>query len=127
MVSYIRAGSGLFEFGNKEGKFEETLLQHCIGIHYNEGLLYIADTYNNSIKVAYLNSDKVIKIIGTDENNPKVCMINEGKMVSCNELPLYEPNDVIVVKNKLLIADTNNHLIRIFDMNKKTLKDLQII
>ncbi len=120
-------GKGLFEFGNKEGRFEETLLQHCIGIHYNEGLLYIADTYNNSIKGVYLNSDKVIKFIGTDENNPKVCMINEGKMVSCNELPLYEPNDVIVVKNKLFIADTNNHLIRIFDMNKKTLKDLQII
>jgi len=120
-------GRGLFEFGNKEGKFKEALLQHCLGIHYHEGMLYVADTYNHAIKVMYLNSDKIITLIGVDEHNPKVCMINEGKMTTCNELPLFEPNDIITTKDRLLIADTNNHLIRMYDPKEKRLKNIQIV
>ena len=42
---------GLFEFGDIDGRGAEVRLQHCLGVAYGDGKLYIADTYNNKIKV----------------------------------------------------------------------------
>ena len=44
-------GEGLFEFGDVDGTGAEVRLQHCLGVAYGDGKLYIADTYNNKIKV----------------------------------------------------------------------------
>ncbi|MCC3377700.1 hypothetical protein, partial [Cohnella sp. REN36] len=52
-----------------------------------------------------------------------VCTIEEE---ACDLLPLNEPNDVLVIKNRLYIADTNNHLIRIVDLDTKRLTVLDI-
>jgi hypothetical protein len=45
---------------------------------------------------------------------------------SCETLGLYEPSDIKISGNHLCIADTNNHLIRIFDLEKRVLKTLPI-
>jgi NHL repeat len=45
---------------------------------------------------------------------------------ACDTLRLYEPSDVKIRNNALYIADTNNHLIRIFDLDKKVLRTLPI-
>ena len=47
-------GTGLFNFGDRDGKFEEALLQHVLGVAYHEGRVYVADTYNHKIKAADL-------------------------------------------------------------------------
>jgi hypothetical protein len=52
-----------------------------------------------------------------------VCRIDDPQ---CDTLPLYEPSDVKQHDNKLYIADTNNHLIRIFDLEKKILGTFKI-
>ena len=41
----------LFTFGDVDGPASQAKLQHPLGIVYYEGKLYIADTYNNKIKV----------------------------------------------------------------------------
>ena len=46
------AGEGLFEFGDVDGVGPQVRLQHCLGVAYGDGKLFIADTYNNKIKVA---------------------------------------------------------------------------
>ncbi len=44
-------GNGLFIFDDIDGIGAEVRLQHCLGLAYGDGKLYIADTYNNKIKV----------------------------------------------------------------------------
>ena len=45
------AGEGLFKFGDIDGAGEQVRLQHCLGVAYGDGKLFIADTYNNKVKV----------------------------------------------------------------------------
>jgi len=114
-------GKGLFVFGHEDGLFDKALLQHPLGVAYHEGKIYIADTYNHAIRVADLKSQTIETLISAKDQN--VCLPGKEK---CDELALFEPNDVVVVENKLFIADTNNHLIRIFDREKNTLTDVEI-
>lgn len=44
-------GVDLFEFGDHDGQGEQVRLQHPLGVIFSKGLLYVADTYNNKIKV----------------------------------------------------------------------------
>jgi thiol-disulfide isomerase/thioredoxin len=120
-------GKGLFVFGNNDGSFADALLQHPLGVCYYHGNVYLADTYNHAIKVANIADKTVTTLIGTKTGNKTVCTIKKKGMVSCDELPLFEPNDVIALEDKLIIADTNNHLIRIFDTKKRKLRDVELI
>ena len=43
-------GQDLFTFGDVDGTGDEVRLQHPLGIDMHEGVLYVADTYNNKIK-----------------------------------------------------------------------------
>jgi hypothetical protein len=45
---------------------------------------------------------------------------------SCDTHRLFERSDVKIRGNLLYVADTNNHLVRIFDLDKKVLKTLAI-
>ncbi len=47
----ILIGLGLFEFGFRDGPSPEALLQHDQGLAWLDGKLYIADTFNNAIRV----------------------------------------------------------------------------
>jgi len=91
-------GTGLFDFGDRDGKGPEVLLQHCLGVAYHEGAIYIADTYNNEIKRLDLTT-------------------KECRMVLGSGMPadLYEPGGLSIWddadKPRLYVADTNNHRI----------------
>jgi hypothetical protein len=91
-------GSGLFDFGDRDGKGAEVLLQHCLGVAYHEGAIYIADTYNNKIKRLDLATRECRTMLGS------------GKPTD-----LYEPEGLSVWddpdKPRLYVADTNNHRI----------------
>ena len=113
-------GKGLFVFGRADGPFGSALLQHPLGVDCYAGKAYIADTYNHAIRVADLKARTVSTLIS--KKHSRVCMLGDAE---CSYLPLYEPNDVIATKDGLIIADTNNHLIRIFKDNK--LVDVEIV
>lgn len=115
-------GKGLFVFGLKNGLFKDALLQHPIGLYSKDDLIYIADTYNHAIRLCNLNSNEIVNLIYRP--NKGVCKIGNK---DCDVLPLYEPNDLLQFNQRLYIADTNNHLIRIFDLTMQELKDLYII
>ena len=114
-------GAGLFVFGNRIGKLQDTLLQHPMGLCAVNNGIYIADTFNNSIKYINLRNDKSYQIIS--QNEKSVCNINDPE---CDTLGLFEPNDVKIYDNYLYICDTNNHLIRKYDIKKRILKTIEI-
>jgi DNA-binding beta-propeller fold protein YncE len=63
------------------------LLQHCVGLTENRGIIYIADTYNGKIKVFNTRTNTVTTLV----------------------TELNEPNDVLIMGNELWITDTNNN------------------
>ena len=114
-------GKGLFIFGRKDGSFEDALLQHPLGIDIHKGKIYIADTYNHALREVDLLTKKIQTLIYQPKKG--ICKIGDEK---CDFLPLNEPNDVLFYEGKLWIADTNNHLIRIFDLERKDVTDLYL-
>lgn len=114
-------GKGLFEFGRRDGGFDEARFQHPLGIDFHSDTLYVADTYNHAIRYLDLKRKKTGTLIAREEQT--VCTIDDE---DCGLLPLFEPNDVLYYRGRLYIADTNNHLIRVFDLKSRKLKDLEI-
>ncbi|MEM3791267.1 MAG: thioredoxin-like domain-containing protein [Candidatus Micrarchaeaceae archaeon] len=112
------SGKGLFEFGYKDGSVKEALFQHPMGICKRGEKIYVADTYNNAVREIDLK-EKVVRSIIAKEGS--ICKFGDPE---CDTLGLYEPNDVELFDNKIYIADTNNHLIRYFDLESKVLKTL---
>jgi len=113
-------GKGLFHFGDVDGNFNEAKLQHPIGIDAFEDKIYVADTYNHAVKVINMKEKLISTIIGYKNS---VCKVDDP---NCDTLLLYEPNDVKLFENTLYIADTNNHLIRLYDLDKNILNTYNI-
>jgi thiol-disulfide isomerase/thioredoxin len=105
-TAHLRAGR-LFVFGDVDGEGPEVRLQHALGVAYRDGLIYVADTYNNKIKVVDPKQASAKTIAGN------------GKPGSGDSPPQFdEPAGVSVAGGKLYVADTNNHLIRVVDLKQ---------
>lgn len=111
-------GQGLFDFGDVDGKYPKARLQHPIGIGYHDGFIYLADTYNHKIKKIDPQTTKAITLIGTGSPG-----MNDGP---ARKASLYEPNGLTFVDGKMYITDTNNHLIRVYDMESDILSTLNL-
>lgn len=109
-------GQDLFVFGDVDGKGEDARLQHPLGVTNYHDLIYVADTYNHKIKV--LNPVDNTSITFTGDGHAG---FTDGK-----EPRFYEPGGLSFANNKLYIADTNNHAIRVVDMKTKEVITLQI-
>jgi thiol-disulfide isomerase/thioredoxin len=99
-------GTGLFDFGDVDGKGKEAVLQHPLGLHYSQDKIYIADSYNDKIKVLDLKTQEVTTVRAAAD------IICDDK--SCTRL--WEPAGVIELDNCLYVSDTNNHRILEIDL-----------
>lgn len=109
-------GGDLFDFGDRDGFGREARLQHPLGVVYVDGVLYVADTYNNKIKRLDPRTRKIETFLGTGAAGAR-----DG------ENPTFdEPGGVSYANGKLYIADTNNHLIRVADLKTKRVETLQL-
>lgn len=108
-------GGRLFEFGDRDGKREEVLMQHPLGVAYHEGKIYVADTYNNKIRVvdAASGDTQTFAGNGTPGNQDEPAQFDE-------------PTGVSVTGKALYVADTNNHLIRRIDLVTRKVSTLAI-
>ena len=93
-----------------DGSANQALLQHPIGITWRNGLIYVADTYNNKIKRFDPKSRVITTLLGGSKAGHE-----DG---SASQSLLNEPCGLAFAGDKLFIADTNNNLIRVF--NTKT-------
>ncbi|MCS6775508.1 MAG: thioredoxin-like domain-containing protein [Chthonomonadaceae bacterium] len=111
-------GQGLFEFGDIDGAYPQARLQHPIGVAYHQGYVYVADTYNHKIKRVDPKTRVVQTVIGTGKRG-----MNDGKG---KQASLNEPNGLVFAKGRWFIADTNNHLIRVYDPEKDEVTTLRL-
>ncbi|HWB11914.1 MAG TPA: thioredoxin-like domain-containing protein [Pirellulales bacterium] len=96
----------LFTFGDVDGKGSKVRLQHCLGVAYLDGQIYVADTYNNKIKAI--------------DPKTKTChtIAGDGKPGTTDDPPQFdEPAGISATGGRLYVADTNNHLIRVIDLD----------
>ncbi len=105
----------LFTFGDVDGPKAKALLQHPLAVAYRNGEIYVADTYNNKVKVVDANTGAVRTLVG------------DGQPGNTDTPAKFdEPGGLWVQQDRLYIADTNNHLIRIFDLSNRQLSTLQV-
>ena len=111
-------GLHLFEFGDVDGVGDEVRLQHPIGIELHDGVLYVADTYNNKIKRIYPTTRGASSFLGIGTTGHE-----DGAGVFAQ---FHEPAGLSVAHGKLYIADTNNHAIRVADLETQEVSTLEI-
>lgn len=87
-------GKGLFDFGLKDGDKKSALMQHTTGVFATEDKVYLADTYNNAIRVY-------------DVKTGKLSTLAKG---------LKEPNDVLISDGKLIVVETGDHALKKVDL-----------
>ena len=109
-------GLDLFEFGDVDGQGETVRLQHPLGVSYYNGVLYVADTYNHKIKAIGPRLATATTFLGTGQAG-----FRDGEVAQ-----FYEPGGVSIADEKLYIADTNNHAIRVADLHTKQVTTLQL-
>ncbi len=103
----------LFTFGDRDGKRGQTLLQHPLGVAYQNGKLYVADTYNHKIKVVDPKSGQTNTFVGGGRGDK-----------SGTQAQFYEPGGISIAGDKLFVADTNNHTIKVIDLATKSTSTL---
>jgi len=97
-------GTGLFEFGDRDGVGKQVLLQHPLGISAWDGQLYLADTYNGKLKKLEPRRRRVVTLTGE----------------------LDEPGGLDIANGKVYIADTNHHAIKVYDLETEQLASLHL-
>ena len=111
-------GTGLFDFGDVDGVGEQTLLQHVQAVCYVDGTVYLADTYNNRIKVLNPQTCEVRAFAGTGEAGLKDGTLTEAQF--------NEPAGLSAANGKLYVADTNNNAIRVIDLVEERVETLTV-
>jgi sugar lactone lactonase YvrE len=99
----------LFDFGDRDGVAGAARLQHPLGVAYADGLLYVADTYNDKIKV--IDAEGQCRTLAGTGGSGRADA-DAGMQATFNE-----PGGISAAGGRLYVADTNNHLIRIVDLS----------
>ena len=111
-------GLDLFVFGDHDGTDYKVRLQHPIGIACHDGTLYVADTYNHKIKRVLPETRSAFTFLGNGQAGFK-----DGQGTQAQ---FSEPCGLSVANGKLYIADTNNHAVRVADIETGEVSTLVI-
>jgi len=111
-------GKDLFEYGDVDGSSDVARLQHPLGLVFKDGKLYVADTYNSKIKIIDPEKGTSFTLAGTGESGLTDCKFDTAQF--------YEPSGITALGEKLYVADANNHVIRILDLNTKMVSTLNL-
>lgn len=101
-------GTGLFDFGHRDGTYPTAQLQHPQGLFSAGGKVYVADTYNNALRV-YDETTKTLSTLKLDGDG------------------LSEPGAVLLKDTTLYVADTNHHAIRKVDLKTGKISDFPVV
>lgn len=116
-------GRGLFEFGDIDAVGDSARLQHPLGVaatmENGQPAVYIADSYNDKIKRLDPVTREVHTAFGSDDHG-----FDDG---DAEEASLWEPGGLSISGRTLYIADTNNHAIRVADLETCHMSTLEIV
>lgn len=99
-------GTGLFDYGDRDGRGKQAQLQHPQGVALLDDALYVADTYNHRIRVY----EPISKEVGTAAGSERGWSDGVAGTVKFDE-----PGGLSGAGGLLYIADTNNHLVRVYN------------
>ncbi|MEE3182269.1 MAG: hypothetical protein VX288_10230, partial [Planctomycetota bacterium] len=112
----------LFAFGDIDGVGEKARLQHDLGVLWLEASarLAVADTYNHRLKLLDPAKNSVARWIGSGKPG-----LRDGKGL---EAQFSEPSGFALTPGgkRLFIADTNNHAIRIAELETLEVSTLKL-
>ncbi|MEQ8768497.1 MAG: alkyl hydroperoxide reductase [Planctomycetota bacterium] len=101
-------GVGLFDFGDIDGSGDTVRLQHVTGIANAEGdRLLLADSYNHKIKWLDPLTRTVRTLAGSGRPGAE-----DGSLETAS---FFQPEGLALWRGFLLVADTNNHALRVVD------------
>lgn len=101
----------LFAFGDVDGPAVKAKFQHPTCVAYADGVIYVADTYNNKIRTIDPKSGATKTLAGGGQKEHET---------------FDEPMGVSVLDGKVYVADTNKHRIRVIDLSTKAVSTLEI-
>jgi len=110
-------GSGIFEYGDIDGKSKDVLIQGPAGIEYYDEMLYVADQYNHKIKAVDPFNGRTETFLGSGKQGYK----NGAK----SQMEFNFPAGLTVLRDQLFIADKYNHLVRQYDLNEEYIKSYE--
>lgn len=100
-------GTGLFDFGFKDGTHGTALMQHSIGVYADDSGVYVADSYNHSIRRYDVKTGELTTFAGHGARGK-----TDGPLGAA---AFNEPNDLLKIGNRFYVADTNNNAIRVIE------------
>ncbi|XP_071776441.2 NHL repeat-containing protein 2 [Centroberyx gerrardi] len=123
LVGGERDPLNLFAFGDADGKGVDAKLQHPLAVAWapEQSLLYVADSYNHKIKVVDPKTKQCRTLAGTGEAGDA---LGPGFL----ESRFNEPGGLCVAEGGrlLYVADTNNHQVKVLDLDTKTVSQFAI-
>jgi DNA-binding beta-propeller fold protein YncE len=115
-------GRGLFTFGDIDARGDSVRLQHPLGVAgMGEGehaQVYIADSYNNKIKVLAPLTRAVTTLFGAGDAGQ-----DDG---DADEATFWEPGGLALAGDRIFVADTNNHALRVCDLVANRVTTLEL-
>ena len=111
-------GLDLFTFGDVDGVGDDVRLQHPLGVDVHDGALLVADTYNNKVKRVLPGTRGAFTLLGSGDAGHA-----DGAGPAAE---FHEPGGLSVSGNTLYVADTNNHAVRVADLDSLAVETLPI-
>ncbi|MDP9353324.1 MAG: alkyl hydroperoxide reductase [Chloroflexota bacterium] len=111
-------GLGLFEFGDVDGTGGQARLQHPLAVCHHKGEVIVADTYNHKIKRLNPATRSIRSWLGSGEAGHTDGLGREARF--------HEPGGLTVVNDTLYVADTNNHTVRVVQIETGDVTTLEL-
>ncbi|XP_020635571.3 NHL repeat-containing protein 2 isoform X1 [Pogona vitticeps] len=124
LVGGERDPMNLFAFGDVDGSGINAKLQHPLGVAWDKkrNILYVADSYNHKIKFVDPKMKNCATLAGTGEASNVI-----GSSFTTSTF--NEPGGLCVEEGGrlLYVADTNNHQIKVLDIETKIVSQLPLL
>ena len=115
-------GTGLFDFGDRDGVGDEARLQHAQGLAWwprGERLL-VADSYNHRVKTVSPKTREAVAFVGSGAPG-----LADGW---ADEARFQEPGGIAVTPDgaRAYVADTSNHALRVIDLDTREVRTVDL-
>jgi hypothetical protein len=115
-------GTGLFDFGDRDGAGDEVRLQHAQGVAWwaRERKVLVVDTYNHRVKTVDAYTREARALAGGGEPG-----LVDG---AADEARFWEPGGITVTPDgtRAYVADTNNHALRVIDLGIRAVRTVEL-
>jgi hypothetical protein len=117
-------GSGLFDFGFKDGDRKKAKLQHPLGIYADVTGIFVADSYNHSIRRYDAPKQSMETVVGDGKPGEGAAEVAElGPKTRLNEPSGIEK----LAEGVFAISDTNNHRIVVWTQATGKVERMKVV